>query len=187
MRAERHRGDAHFVLLLDHFERAERIALIGPLHGKLGAGDQVVDVRQHAVEAVIDGVHVHGDGHSGGAGDCGGVLHGGRIVPVDVQQARAGDLLRRDLRRLDAQAVVAAPEHGALAGGPVDDDVRRLIGAALAHLHVLQVDAGGLQALHLDAAALVVAHGADVLGSQAERAQVTMALATCPPGLRISC
>ena len=64
----------------------------------------------------------------------------------------------RDLLGVDAQAVVAAPQHGALAGGAVDDDVGRLVGAALAQLHVIQVDAGAGEALHLDAAALIVSN-----------------------------
>ena len=125
-------------------------------------------MRQYPVEAVIDGIHVHGDGHAGAAGDSGGVLHRLRIVSVDMQQPAAGDLLRRDLRWLDAQAIVAAPEDGALARGPVDDDVRRLIGATLAHLHVFQIDACSLQAFHLDSAALVIAQGPDIFGLQPE-------------------
>src|SRR5439155_12999377 len=69
---------------------------------------------------------------------------------------------------LDAQAIVAAPEDRALARGPVDDDVRRLIGATLANLHVFQVDARSPQAFHLDAAALVIAQGSDIFGLQPE-------------------
>ena len=69
---------------------------------------------------------------------------------------------------IDAQAIVAAPEDGALAGGAVDDDVGRLVGAVAPQLHVVEIDAGALQAFHLDAAALVVADRADVLGAQAE-------------------
>ena len=46
VRPESHGGDAHAVFPLDRFERAERVALVGPLRGKLGAGDQVIDVRQ---------------------------------------------------------------------------------------------------------------------------------------------
>jgi hypothetical protein len=65
-------------------------------------------------------------------------------------------------------AIVAAPQHGALAGGVIDDDVSRLIGAVLAKLHVIEIDAGAAQALDLDAAALVVADAADVFHPQPE-------------------
>ena len=68
----------------------------------------------------------------------------------------------------ERQAVGPAPENRALAAGTVDDDVGRLIGAALTALHVVEVDAGGLQAGPLDIAALIVADGADVLGAQSE-------------------
>ena len=86
--AERHGGDAHLVFALDHFQGAERIALIGPLHGELGTGDEVIDMRQHAVEAVIDGVDIHGNGNSGGARDAGGMLDGRRYR--DRRYAAAG-------------------------------------------------------------------------------------------------
>ena len=79
---------------------------------------------------MIDGVDVHRHGNSGVVRDARGVGHGGRIVPVDVQQARAQDLVGRDFRRIDAQAFRPRPEHRALAGAAIDDDVRRLIRAA---------------------------------------------------------
>ncbi len=107
-------------------------------------------------------------GMPGLARDGGGVRHGRGIVPVDVQQAGAGDLFGRDLIRVDAEAIRPAPQHGALAGGLVDEDVGALVRAVAALLHVVEIDAGGEQALHLDAAALVVADRADVLGPQAE-------------------
>src|SRR5207247_1641491 len=53
MRAECHGGNTQLVLALDGLERFEWIALAGPLGRELGAGDEVVDVRQHAIEAVI--------------------------------------------------------------------------------------------------------------------------------------
>ena len=98
----------------------------------------------------------------------GGVRHGRRIVAVDVQQPRAGNLLVGDLGGVDAQAIAALPQHGALAGGVVDDDIGRLVGAVAAKLHVIQVDPRALQAVPLDAAAIVVADRTDVLGFQAE-------------------
>ena len=78
-------------------ERAERIAHAGPVRRELGARHQVIDVRQHLVEAVVNGVHVHGDGDPVARAMEAARATAGRIVPVDVQQARAGDLLRRDL------------------------------------------------------------------------------------------
>ena len=54
MSAQCHRGYAHFILALDHFERAERIALIGPLDREFGAGDEIIHMRQDAIEAVME-------------------------------------------------------------------------------------------------------------------------------------
>ena len=42
------------------------------------------------------------------------------------------------------------------------------MGQPLRTMHVIQVDARALEAFHLDAAAKVVAHRADVLGAQSE-------------------
>ena len=100
------------------------------------------------------------------ARDGGGMGHRGCIVAIDVQQARAGDLIVGDLAGVDAQAVVAPPQDRPLAGRSIDDDVSRLVGAALPQLYVVQVDAGGAQAFHLDAAALIVAHGAYIFRPQ---------------------
>jgi len=54
------------------------------------------------------------------------------------------------------------------------------------NVDVVEIDAGAEQALHLDPAALIVSDSSDVLGAEPRRAQATIALATCPPGLRIS-
>ena len=59
-----------------------------------------------------------------------------RIMSVDVQQPRACNLLSSDFRRIQPQAVGALPQHRALAGGLIDENICGLIGAALAHLHV---------------------------------------------------
>jgi len=45
---------------------------------------------------------------------------------------------------LHVERFVAAPQHGALAGGAVDDDVGGLIGAAAADEQMIEVDAGTL-------------------------------------------
>ena len=81
---QRHGRHAHLVFLLNYFERFERIALVGPLHRKLGTRHQVIHIRQHAVETVIDRVDIHGDGHARLSGDSRGMLHGGGVVAIDV-------------------------------------------------------------------------------------------------------
>src|SRR5262249_18620730 len=78
------------------------------------------------------------------------------------------DLVGRDFIRVDAQAVVAAPQDGALAGRTIDDDIRRLVGAAFSELDVIEIDAGALEALDLDPAAFIIADGADVFDAQTE-------------------
>src|SRR5207237_9641540 len=95
---------------------------------EFGAGDEVVDVGQHFIEAVINGVDVDRDGDAVLARDGGGVGDGSGVMAIDVEHAGAGDLLGVDLFRVDAEAVVGAPEHGALAGRAVDDDVGGLVG-----------------------------------------------------------
>ncbi len=168
MRANGHGGDAHAVFVLQGFERAERIALASPASRKFGAGDQIIDIRQHLVEAGVDGIDIHSHRDAVGAGNARGVSDGGGIVPIDVQQSRICDLFRGDLFGVDAQAFVTPPEDRAFAGGLIDHDVRRLIGAVGPKLHVLDIERGGAQAFELDAAALVIAHRADVLGAQAK-------------------
>ena len=139
---------------------------MGPLHGKLGAGHQIIHVGQHAIEAVIDGVDVHRHRDAVPARDLGGARHRRRIVGVDMQQARAHNFFRCDALRLQAQAIVAPPEHGALAGGLVDQDVGGLVRAIFTDFEVIQVDAALAQALELYAAALVVADRSDVFHAQ---------------------
>ena len=78
------------------------------------------------------------------------------------------DFFGRDAVRRKPQAFGPAPEHRALTGGLIDDDVGRLVGAILANLHVVEIDAGFAQAGELNAPALVVAHGADVFDAQPE-------------------
>ena len=163
-----HGGDADAVLFLDGFEGFEGIGFAGPGGGKFAGGDEVIDVGEDAVEALIDGIDVDGDGDAVAAGDFGGAGDGGGIVAVDVEDAGAGDHVLGDLLGVDLEAIVAAPEDGALAGGAIDDDVGGLIGTAAADQDVVEVDAGALEAFDLDAAAEVVADRADVLGAQAE-------------------
>jgi hypothetical protein len=140
----------------------------GPGAGKFRAGHQVIHERQHAVEAVVDGVDIHRDRNAVLVRDACGARYRRGIVAVDMQQARAGDLLRSNLLRLESETLGAAPEHRALAAGAVDNNVGRLIGATLAALHVVEVDAGGLQAGPLGIAALIVPDGADILGAQSQ-------------------
>ena len=158
------------IFVLNSLQRAEGIALAGPSLGEFGAADQVVDAREHLIEARIDVVDIHADRDAMIARDAGGACDGGRVMSIDVQHTRARNLLRSDVRRVDGQTIRAMPEDGALAGGLIDDDVGALIGATGADLDVVQIEAGFAQAGHLDAAAFVVADSADVLGPQPELA-----------------
>src|SRR5215469_17960632 len=47
VRTKRHGRDAHLVFFLDQLQGAKRIALAGPLSWEIGAGDEIIDVRQH--------------------------------------------------------------------------------------------------------------------------------------------
>ena len=118
--------------------------------------------------------------------DFGCAGNGGCIVPVDVQKARASDLLGRQGGRIDAQAIVTMPEHGALARGLVHQNIGALIRAVGPDFDIVQIDAARAQAFELDGAALVIAQRTDIFCAQPSLAQVTIALATCPPGLRTS-
>ena len=44
-------------------ERTERIALIGPLAGKFGARDQIIDRSEHPIEPVVNRIDIHADGN----------------------------------------------------------------------------------------------------------------------------
>jgi len=138
------------------------------LHGELGTRNQIIDVRQHIIEAVVDGVDIHGDGDVMLARDFRGTRDGGRIVPVDVEQLGASDFLGRDAGRIETQAFVALPKNRSLAGGPIDQDVRGLVGAVGADLDVIEVDAGLAQALELNLTAIVIAHRSDVFHREPE-------------------
>ena len=102
------------------------------------------------------------------AGDFSGARHGGGIVAVDMQDARARDHFVGDFLGAHLEAFVPPPQDGTLARGAVDDDVGGLIGTALADQQMIEIDAGAAKAIHLYAAAQVVAHGADVLGAQSQ-------------------
>ena len=102
VRTQRHGRHLHAVLVLQGFQRAKRVGAAGPGAGKFGTGHQVIDVRQHAVKAMVDGIDIHGDGNAVLAGDAGRARYRRGIVAVDVQQARAGDLVLGNLVGLDA-------------------------------------------------------------------------------------
>ncbi len=166
--AEGHGGALHPIFVLDGLERSERIALRGPLAGKFGARDQIIDRFEHAIETVINGIDIARHRNALAARQLRGFFDRRRIVTVDVQHPRAGDFFERDAFGLQAQAIGTAPENGALTGGLIDDDVRRLIGTIFANFDVVEIDAGFAQAVHLHAAAFIVADGADVFNAQPE-------------------
>ena len=62
-----------------------------------------------------------------------------------------------DLVGLQAQALGTVPDHGALAGFAIHQNVGGLIRAARAHLDVVEIDAAGFETLQLNPAALIVA------------------------------
>src|SRR5689334_4946183 len=134
---ESYRGDAHFVFVLDALERAERIALAGPARGKFGAADQVIHAAEDLIEAGVNIIDIHAHRNSVLAGDAGSAGNGRRVVSVDVEHPRAGDLLGSNVRRIQRQAIRPIPKDGALASGFVDDDVGALIRAAGADLDII--------------------------------------------------
>src|SRR4051794_12172447 len=85
-----------------------------------------------------------------------------------MKQSRAGDLLGRDLPRVDAEAIGAAPKDSSLTGGVIDENISALIGTILPKLDMVEVDALPEQTLHLNAAPLIVADCPDVLDTHAE-------------------
>ena len=177
------------VFVLDSLQRAEGIALAGPALGKFGAADQVIDAGEHLVEARIDVIDIHADGDAVVACDAGGTCDGGRVMSIDVQHTGARDLLRGDVRRVDGQTVRAMPEDGALAGGLIDDDVGALVGAAGADLDVVEIltvrPASRRLAIWMRPRSSSPT-APMYLVRRPSLPQVASALATWPPGLRIS-
>ena len=175
------------VFVLDTLQRAERIALAGPSLGEFGAADQVVDASQHLVEARIDIIDIHADRDAVVACDAGGAGDGGRVVSVDMQHPRARNLLRSDVRGVERQTIRAMPEDGALAGGLVDDDVGALVGATGADLDVFKIDEPASRRLAIWMRPRSSSPTAPMyLVRRPSLPQVASALATWPPGLRIS-
>jgi hypothetical protein len=86
--AEGHGGDAHFVGFLKQGEGLDGVGFAGPPFGEFAGGDQIIDVWQDVLEALVDGVHIDGDGDVVAAGDAGGVGDGGGVVAVDVEEFR---------------------------------------------------------------------------------------------------
>ena len=117
---------------------------------------------------MVDGVDVDGDGDSVSAGDFGGAGNGGGVVAINVEETGTGDHFGTDLFGFEAQAIGAAPEDGAFAGGLIDDDIGGLVGTIPSDLDIVEVYSGAEEAVPLDAATLVVAHRSDVFYAQAE-------------------
>ncbi len=96
------------------------------------------------------------------------MLHGGRVVRVDMKQPRASDLVGINLPRIDRQACGTMPEHSPLTTRSVHHDIGRLVGTIRPLPHVPDIDAGTPQAFHLNAPALVISHASDVFRPQAQ-------------------
>src|SRR5262245_47906286 len=112
---------------------------------------------------MIDGIDVDRDGYAVAARDLRGARDGRRIVSINVKQPGTGNHVLGDLVGTDLEAVVAAPEYGALPRGPIDDDVSGLIRTAAADQNMIEINAGTLQTLELDTPAVVIADRSDVL------------------------
>ena len=166
MRAKSHGGYPHPVLLLYNFQGAERVFDICPSRGEFGARDQVIDVWKYAIEALIDRVDVNADGDRMSISDTSGTTDRRRVVSIDMEHARASDLFVRDFVRRKGKAIRTIPEHSSLPRRLVDQNIRGLVGTTCAGLDMFQVYTGGLQALHLNAAALIVTDRTDVFGAK---------------------
>jgi len=86
----------------------------------------------------------------------------------------------------EAQALVALPEKRFARPCAIDQNIGGLVGTIFANLDIVQIDIAELQALELNAPALVVADGADVFHPQSKLGASHHGAGTCPPGLRIS-
>ena len=122
-------------------------------------------MRQNAVEAVIDRVHVNGNRDAALSRNTGGFGHRGSIVPVDMNHPCVRDDRRCNFLFIQPQAIRPPPEHGSFPRGFIDQNVSGLVRTILSHLHVIEVDAGSEQALHLDAPAFIVPHRTDIFNA----------------------
>src|SRR5579863_8489747 len=168
VRPQCHGGDTHLRLSLNRGQGGEGIFDTRPAGGKFSARYQIVNLRQDAFETGIDGIDVNSDRDAVGAGDSRGVLNRRRIVAVNVQETRTGDLIGRDLRGRDLEAIRTVPEDRSFAGRFVNRDIGRLIRTVHPLLDMLDIDAGSAQAVQLEAAAVVIPDSADVLRPQTE-------------------
>ncbi len=156
----------HRVPVLDFLQCAEDVMLADVGRGEAGGTDQVVDVRQQVVHARVDVVHIQRHRNAGGTSPTSRLDGGGRVVTVEVQRPSAREHLRAQLFRANGQARVAMPQNGALPGALVNHDVGHLVGTALHHHGIADVEAFTHQALALELPHRVRSQPAHILGPQ---------------------
>ena len=113
----------------------------------------------------VDLVEVGDDGDPGFAGPAGGEGGRGGVVAVDVKGAGVDDPIALQVGGLEVEALVLAPEHGALAVA-VDED-QGLAGGAVGHGDNFGLDAGMGEGLVVKGGSNIVAERADVAGGEA--------------------
>ncbi|HKW33079.1 MAG TPA: hypothetical protein VJN92_08740 [Candidatus Acidoferrum sp.] len=121
-------GEAAAEAAVDHGQRVVQIIGCGEFAGNVAAGDEVVHVGQKRFDAGIEFVEVGYDGNAGGARPSGGLGGSGGVVAVEMKCPRVDDPVAVELFGAQREAMVAAPQDGALAG-VVDKNERLLAGA----------------------------------------------------------
>ncbi len=158
-------GEAASELALHAGECIGEVGLAGDAAGDIAADDEVVDFFEELLDAGIELVEVGNDGDAGFAGPGGGGDGGFSIVAVEVDGAGVGDPFSAQIFRAKGEAVIALPEHGALAG-VLDKDEGLLAGAA-GRGEEMAFDAGFAELFAVECGRIVVAELADVAGTQA--------------------
>ena len=93
---------------------------------------------------------------------------GCRLVGIDHQDPARNDGIPRDVRGIHDECRIAVPERGAIAGTPVHENDRELVGSTAHDACGADVDAGAGQALSRKCAEVVVAEAADIARAPAE-------------------
>ena len=146
--AERGAGEAAAEAAMHGGQRFVQVVGESELAGNVSAGDEVIHIGQKCFDAGIEFVKVGDDGNVGGTRPSGGLGSGSGIVAVEMKRTRVDDPVAVKLFRAESEAMVAAPEDGALAG--VVNENERLLAGAIGRGEKMRFDAktrefGGVQ------------------------------------------
>jgi hypothetical protein len=146
-------------------KRFEEVPFIRGVSRELFRSDRIIDEGQEAQESGSHVIQIGDNGDSRGASPGGRDAGRGRIVTVNVQEARGGhpDSLEKAWR--DGQAPVANPCDGAFARTGIDEDEGELAQAAR-NVDQVRVNSSTPKFAPMNLCGWIIANDSDVVGSK---------------------